>query len=62
VKAARWFAGAFWSSQNACKLAHFCIGAFLSISGDLLGLLHKDQPTYSALGTNYPTRGVSADN
>jgi hypothetical protein len=25
-------------------------------------LLHKDQPMYSALGTNYPTRGVSADN
>jgi hypothetical protein len=38
--AARYFARGFWSLQNACKLPYLPIGAFLKVSGDLLGLLH----------------------
>jgi hypothetical protein len=41
AKAARWFAGAFWSLQNACTLPRFCVDAFPGISGDLPGLLHR---------------------
>src|SRR5215218_936689 len=40
AKAARYFARGFWSLQNACKWQYFCVDAFPSISGDLLGLLH----------------------
>jgi hypothetical protein len=40
ARAARRFAGVFRRVQNACKWQHSDDGAFLSISGDLLGLLH----------------------
>jgi hypothetical protein len=40
VKAARWFAGGFWSLQNTCKWAYSSYDAFPQFSGYLLGLLH----------------------
>jgi hypothetical protein len=40
AKAVSYFARGFWSLQNPCKWALFRVIAFLSISGDLLVLLH----------------------
>jgi hypothetical protein len=39
-KAARHFAGSFWSLQKSCKNVHFDIDAFPELPGYLLGLLH----------------------
>src|SRR5215218_7187244 len=41
AKAARYFARGIWSLQNAYKLPYLPIGAFLNVSGDSLGLLHR---------------------